>query len=302
MVPPVFPQCTAQQSPPSCDSAPRGIYDYIIVGAGASGIPLADKLSEAGKTVLLLEKGPPSSGRWGGSMRPSWLDGTNLTRFDVPGLCNEFWINSTGVACTDSDQMNGCVLGGGTAVNAGLWLKPNPLDWDEVFPPGWHSADMQAATDHVFSRIPGTWHPSVDGQLYRQEGFNVLASALTAGHWAQVVPNDEPTRKNHTFGHTTYMYAGGERAGPMATYLVTAAQRNGFRLAMTSPVKRLVRSGGHATGVELECGTVVTVTQYTGRVVLSAGTFGSAKLLMRSEHGPVESYGYEPMTLACEVE
>ena len=56
-------------------------------------------------------------------MKPDWLDGTNLTRFDVPGLCNEIWVDSNGIACTDTDQMAGCVLGGGTAVNAGLWWK-----------------------------------------------------------------------------------------------------------------------------------------------------------------------------------
>ena len=98
-------------------------YDYIIVGAGAGGIPLADKLSEAGKSVLLIEKGPVSSGRWGGTLKPKWLEGTNLTRFDVPGLCNQIWVDAGGIACTDTDQMAGCVLGGGTAVNAGLWWK-----------------------------------------------------------------------------------------------------------------------------------------------------------------------------------
>ncbi len=56
-------------------------------------------------------------------MKPAWLVGTNLTRFDVPGLCNQIWVDSNGIACTDTDQMAGCVLGGGTAVNAGLWWK-----------------------------------------------------------------------------------------------------------------------------------------------------------------------------------
>lgn len=104
-------------------------FDYIIVGGGAGGLPLADKLSESGKSVLLIEKGPASSGRWGGTMKPEWLAGTNLTRFDVPGLCNQIWVDSVGIACTDTDQMAGCVLGGGTAVNAGLWFKvciPSP--------------------------------------------------------------------------------------------------------------------------------------------------------------------------------
>lgn len=110
----------------SCAALPTATYDYVVVGAGAGGIPIADRLSEAGHSVLLLEKGPPSSGRYNGTMKPQWLEGTNLTRFDVPGLCNQIWVDSAGIACTDTDQMAGCVLGGGTAVNAGLWWKVCP--------------------------------------------------------------------------------------------------------------------------------------------------------------------------------
>jgi len=90
---------------PATNALANTTYDYIIVGSGAGGIPLADKLSEAGKSVLLIEKGPPSSGRWGGSMKPDWLNGTNLTRFDVPGLDNEIWVDSAGIACEDYDVM-----------------------------------------------------------------------------------------------------------------------------------------------------------------------------------------------------
>ncbi|KAI1463091.1 carbohydrate-binding module family 1 protein [Daldinia caldariorum] len=271
---------------------PTDTYDYVVVGAGAGGIPLADKLSEAGKKVLLIEKGPPSSGRWGGSLKPEWLDGTNLTRFDVPGLCNEIWVNSAGIACTDTDQMAGCVLGGGTAVNAGLWWKPYTLDWDYNFPQGWKSSDMAAATKRVFSRIPGTDHPSMDGKRYYQEGFEVLASGLRAGGWSEVTANDVPDQKNHTFSHSPFMFSGGERGGPMATYLVSASKRNNFHLWMGTAVKRVIRSGGHITGVEVEpfinggYTGVVNVTSVTGRVILSAGTFGSAKILLRSGIGP----------------
>lgn len=42
-------------------------FDYVVVGGGAGGVPIADKVSETGKTTLLIERGPPSSGRWGGS-------------------------------------------------------------------------------------------------------------------------------------------------------------------------------------------------------------------------------------------
>ncbi|KAI0537135.1 cellobiose dehydrogenase [Xylaria digitata] len=269
-------------------------FDYIIVGGGAGGIPMADRLSEKGHSVLLLEKGPPSLGMWGGNMKPLWLEKTDLTRFDVPGLCNQIWVDSAGVACKDTDQMAGCVLGGGTAVNAGLWWKANPKDWDENFPKGWHDADLQAATKRVFDRIPGTTAPSVDGKVYFPQGVNLLSAALNKGGWTGIsVPNNNPGAKNRTYSPTTYMFSRGQREGPMATYLKTAAERDNFQLWMNTPARRALRTGGSITGVELDCtvgeggpyGTV-SVTPKTGRVIVSAGTFGSAKFLMRSGIGP----------------
>ncbi|KAE8154660.1 hypothetical protein BDV25DRAFT_147246 [Aspergillus avenaceus] len=267
-------------------------YDYIVVGGGAGGIPVADRLSEAGHSVLLIEKGPDSSGRWGGDMKPEWLDGTNLTRFDVPGLCNEIWVNSAGIACKDTDQMAGCVLGGGTAVNAGLWWKPNPVDWDYNFPEGWQSSDMQAAAERVFARIPGSDHPSTDGKRYYQQGFEVLSRGLQSAGWKSAELNTVPAQKNKTFGHAPFMFSGGERGGPMATYLVSASERKNFVRWSNTTVKRVVREGSTVTGVEVEASLdggyagTVNVTSGTGRVILSAGTFGSPKILMRSGIGP----------------
>ncbi|WYZ41414.1 hypothetical protein EsH8_V_000309 [Colletotrichum jinshuiense] len=290
------PGSTTTRAPtgPTGVPVPSGTYDYIVIGAGAGGIPLADKLSEAGKSVLLIEKGPPSSGRWGGTVKPPWLEGTNLTRFDVPGLCNQIWHDSAGIACQDTDQMAGCVLGGGTAINAALWWKPYAQDWDYNFPAGWKSADVAAATSRVFSRIPGTTTPSQDGKVYLTDGFNALAGGLRAAGWKELDLNANPNSKNRTFGKTPYMYSGGERGGPMATYLVSASKRSNFKLWTRTAVKRVVRSGGHITGVEVEpyvdggfAGTV-GVTAVTGRVVLAAGTFGSAKLLLRSGIGPAD--------------
>lgn len=290
------PTATPTAAPANCESIPANqTFDYVVIGGGAGGIPMADRLSEAGHSVLLIEKGPPSTGLWGGDMGPEWLAGTNLTRFDVPGLCNEIWVNSTGVACTDTDQMAGCVLGGGVAVNAGLWWKPNPLDWDENFPSGWHDSDLTAATDAVFARIPGTQRPSLDGKLYYSEGFDALASGLSSDSaaslgWKQLdSPNDTPSEKNRTFGHSVFMYSGGERGGPLATYLQSAAARPGFKLWMNTGAKRIVRDGATATGVEVACAAdggysgTVNLTPGTGRVIVSAGTFGTPKILFRSE-------------------
>ncbi|PNS17843.1 Cellobiose dehydrogenase [Sphaceloma murrayae] len=273
-------------------AAPTDTYDYIIAGAGAGGIPIAAKLSESGKKVLLIEKGPPSAGRWGGSLGPSWLVGTGLTRFDVPGLCNQIWRDSAGIACTDSPSMAGCVLGGGTAINAGLWWRPTPADFDQ-FPPGWRSQEVNQAIYRVFQKIPGTYLPSKDGKSYLRQGFNSIASALSSAGWAQVDGNASPSSKSRTFSQTPYMFKDGERGGPMSTYLLEASKRSNFRLILNTSVKRVIRNGAQATAVELEttsttgfCGTVKLATN--GKVILSAGVFGTTKILFRSGIGPLD--------------
>jgi cellobiose dehydrogenase (acceptor) len=219
-------------------------------------------------------------------MRPSWLSGSNLTRFDVPGLCNEIWVDKAGIACTDYDQLAGCVLGGGAAVNSGLYWKPHPDDWNVSFPAGWKDPDMQESVNKVFTRIPGTTLPSTDGKLYLPQGYNTISGGLNSAGWTYIVANDQNDKRNKTYGHTTYSFINGERGGPMATYLVTASARKNFALWMNTPVNRVIRTGGHITGVEVVCGSTtgtISVTPNTGRVVLSAGTFGSAKLLWRSK-------------------
>ena len=46
-------------------------YDFIVIGSGAGGSPVAAKLAQAGKSVLLLEAGPDDSwkGRAAGRTR-----------------------------------------------------------------------------------------------------------------------------------------------------------------------------------------------------------------------------------------
>lgn len=276
---------------PATNTLANTTYDYIIVGSGAGGIPLAAKLADSGKSVLLIERGPASSGRWGGTMKPDWLVGTNLTRFDVPGLDNEIWQDSDGIACTDYSVMAGCVLGGGTAVNAGLWWRANPADFDENFPNGWKSDDMQPAIDRVFEKIPFTDHPSMDGKIYKPQGYNIVGGALAKSGWKNVTADLVPSEKNMTFSHPNHMFSHGERGGPMATYLVDAHALSNFKLMVNTTVNRVIRSGSQATGVEVEaflpggqCGQIKVAPG--GKVILSAGAFGTPKILMRSGIGP----------------
>jgi cellobiose dehydrogenase (acceptor) len=129
--------------------------------------------------------------------------------------------------------------------------------------------------------------------LYLQQGFDTVGKGLEASGFKYIVPNDHPDLKNQTYGHSTFFVANAERHGPLATYLVTALQRKNFALWTNTNARRVIRTSGHITGVELECSKagsvgpgfsgIVNVTPGTGRVIVSAGTHGSAKLLFRSK-------------------
>lgn len=147
---------------------------------------------------------------------------------------------------------------------------------------------MKGAVNKVFSRIPGSDVPSMDGQRYLQQGYEVIAGALEKANWTNLTANDQPDSKQKVFSFTPFMFSGGERGGPMATYLVSASARDNFNLWANTMVRRVIRTGGQVTGVEVEPVTedgyrgIVNITPGTGRVILSAGTFGTPKILFRS--------------------
>lgn len=58
------------------------------MGAGAAGLVVADRLSAAGKKVILLERGGPSTASTGGTDVPPWANGTTVCVGTSESSCN----------------------------------------------------------------------------------------------------------------------------------------------------------------------------------------------------------------------
>ncbi|KAJ4336639.1 hypothetical protein N0V95_008557 [Ascochyta clinopodiicola] len=269
-------------------------YDVIVVGSGPAGIIVADRMSEAGKKTLLLEQGGPSYYITGGRERPGWLNGTELSRVDVPGFYKSIFSVTGNLTCA-ADVVNafqGCTVGGNTAINAGLFFQPPASDWDLYFPAGWKNSDMQSAIAKVHAKQPSTDNPSADGKRYLQSGYDAAKEWLVEGAgYADVGLNDglENHQKTKVFGHPVFNYENGQRSGPVKTYLQSALQRPNFHFQTGTKVIRVIRDGQTATGVEIQIkgsnATSVVNIAKSGRVVLSGGALLSPQLLMWSGIG-----------------
>ncbi|KAJ7055854.1 the flavin domain of cellobiose dehydrogenase [Mycena amicta] len=271
-------------------------WDYIIVGGGPGGIVSADRLSEAGKKVLLLERGGPSTAQTGGTNTPPWGLPTNLTKFDIPGAfetmfgdANQYWW------CKDISVWAGCLIGGGGSINAGLYWYAADSDFSVAsgWPAGWQNHAPYSAK--VAARLPSTDHPSTDGKRYLEQSSSVMGQLLDSQGYKQTTVNADPNAKEHVYGFSSYDFLNGKRAGPVATYLQTALSRTSqglFTLKLYTPVTAVVRNGGTITGVQTNDTSLgphgVAQLAPGGRVILSSGAFGTSRILFQSGIGPTD--------------
>jgi choline dehydrogenase len=127
-------------------------YDYIVVGAGSAGVPLAARLAADGtRRVLLIEAGPPATRT---EIRiPAAF--TSLFGSDVD------WGHRTvpqpGLAGREIILPQGRVVGGSSAINAMMWVPGVPADFDE-WPWGWASvAPILERVEQTQSVQPLSW-------------------------------------------------------------------------------------------------------------------------------------------------
>ncbi|HTP17592.1 MAG TPA: GMC family oxidoreductase N-terminal domain-containing protein [Streptosporangiaceae bacterium] len=248
--------------------------DYVIVGAGSAGCVLAERLSADENTeVVLLEAGGPQPERNPEIQVPVLFPRTFGSTLD--------W----GFTTVPQAGLNGRVipiprgraLGGSSAINAQLWTRGHPADydgWEAAGSRGWGSADVQPYFEKAEKRIrlAGIRCPAPCTADF-------LSACAQAGH----APAAE---QPEGYGLARATHKDGLRWSSADGYLTTARHRPNLIVLTGSLVRKVLFTGTRACGVELETGESVHQIRAGREVILAAGAVGSPHLLMLSGIGP----------------
>ncbi|MFK7966679.1 MAG: GMC family oxidoreductase, partial [Burkholderiaceae bacterium] len=264
-------------------------FDYILVGAGAAGSVLADRLSADGRyTVCVLEAGPKDTNPF---IR---MPAGYVKMLNDPAMMWQFKSEpSPGSAGRNVYLPQGRVVGGSTSINGLVYNRGQAADvdrWAAMGNEGWSYKDVLPYYQRSESRPQGD--PAYRGQVGPIKVSNVDAAdpvcdAFIDSVASHGVPahNDYNGASQRGAGYYQRFIHDTRRVTAASAFLNPALERPNLELRAAHRVLRLLLDGKRVTGVEVSPlsngqpdGPAQTLTARR-EVIVCAGTVNSARLL-----------------------
>ncbi len=264
--------------------------DYIVVGGGSTGCVIAARLSENPScSVAVMEEGPWDRSPWihipGAYYKTA--QGSLLKRFP--------WEPSRAQERNDQPTMvQASVLGGGSSVNAMIYIRGNPADyeaWEADGAAGWGYKDVlpffRKAEDN--NRFANDVH-GTDGPLKVSDidDIHPLTRAWLKACQQKGLPLNPDFNSGDQAGAGLYQITahGPRRSSAAVAYLHPARKRKNLHIETGAWVTRIIVENGKATGIEYVQSGRSRRLLARQEVILSAGAIATPKLLMLSGIGP----------------
>jgi choline dehydrogenase len=265
-------------------------FDHVIVGAGSAGCVLANRLTEDGtRRVLLLE--------YGGSDRSVLIQMPSALAIPM-NMAKYNWGYETepepGLGGRRLHTPRGKVLGGSSSINGMVWVRGNPLDfedWAAMGATGWgfadvlpyfRRADAHAGGDPAYRDEAGPLHNKY-GSLENPLHAAWLAAAAEAGYPAT---DDYNGFQQEGFGRMGMSVHRGRRWSTANAYLKPALSRKNLTVVTHARATGIVFEGRRAVGVRFARSGTEQVARARRDVILSGGPIASPHLLKLSGVGP----------------
>jgi choline dehydrogenase-like flavoprotein len=264
--------------------------DYLVLGGGSAGSVLASRLSEdPGATVALYEAGGAGD---------NWVVDTPLAGvLMVPTKLNN-WAYQTvpqpGLGGRRGYQPRGRTLGGSSAINAMIYTRGRPSDYD-----GWAALGNSGwSFDETLPYFLKAESNEAFGEPFHGRGgpLNVANSRsdnpfhqrfLDAAREAQFPLNDDFNgARQEGLGLYQLTQINGERCSAARAYLRPhLGKRPNLRVETHARALRLLFDGKRATGAEILQRGVKRIVRARRETIVCLGAFGSPQLLMLSGVG-----------------
>jgi choline dehydrogenase-like flavoprotein len=266
-------------------------YDYVIAGGGPAGCVLANRLSaDPAVSVLLLEAG-------GSDRHPLFHIPAGFARM-TKGIASWGWstVPQRHLGGRALRYTQAKVIGGGSSINAQLYNRGNPRDydgWAEAGCRGWSFADVlpyfRRAEDN--QRYVDAFH-ATGGPLGVSVPINPLPISeafIRAGQQYGIPYNrDFNGARQAGVGHYQVTVRDGRRCSAATAYLKPVRGRANLTVATGVAVTRILIERGRAVGVEVVAGGRSDRIGATREVLLASGAIGTPRLLMLSGIGPAD--------------